>query len=199
MYLSYVKTVGMIVILACVLGACGNKHEAYSRGDDLYLDGEKYIEISGSLCLYDESDKKMCKTDDGYTVYEVDGDEKHIYVVRRCLWDAVLFVKESYISDEPSVSAICFGWDKDSYIFDRKIIDCVFALTENEELIDESDELMDARDKGREIYARYGDEVVGRYIGEIFLYQNQYMYYSYNEQIVTVLTDDQIELLEGYL
>ena len=41
MYLSYVKIVGMIVMLVCILSACGHKHEAYSRGDNLYIDGEK--------------------------------------------------------------------------------------------------------------------------------------------------------------
>ena len=120
-------------------------------------------------------------------------------MVYRCLWDAELFVKGSYIPDETFVSAVCFGWNTDNYICDKKIIDCVLSLTNNDEFIDNSDEIMDAQNRGRKIYVKYGDEVVGKYIGKIFLYQNQYMYYSYNEQIVTVLTDDQSKLLEKYL
>ena len=74
--------------------------------------------------------------------------------------------------------------EKDNYISDGRIIDCVF---------------IDARNKGTMIYVKYGDEAVGKYIGEIFLYKDRYMYYDYSEQIVTVLTDGQLELLQEYL
>ena len=197
MYLSYVKLLGILILSVCILSACGHKHEAYSRGDNLYLDGEKYIGISS--CLYKESNQRICKTDDRCIVYEVEGDKEHIYVVRRSLWDAELFVKESYTSDETIVSAVCFGRNGDNYIYDKIIIECVLSLADSDEYIDDSAGYMDILNKGREIYVKYGDEAVGKYIGEIFLYKDRYMYYSYREQMITILTDDQIELLQEYI
>lgn len=94
---------------------------------------------------------------------------------------------------------VYFWMEKDNYISDGRIIDCVFSLTDNDEFIDDSDEFIDARNKGTMIYVKYGDEAVGKYIGEIFLYKDRYMYYDYSEQIVTVLTDGQLELLQEYL
>lgn len=197
MYLSYVKLLGIFILSVCILSACGHKHEAYSRGDNLYLDEEKYIGISS--CLYKESNQRICKTDDRCIVYEVEGDKEHIYVVRRSLWDAELFVKESYTPDETIVSAVCFGRTGDNYIYDKKIIECILSLADSDEFIDDSDEFIDARNKGTMIYVKYRDEVVGRGIGKIFLYKGKYMYYSYSEQMITILTDDQLELIQEYL
>lgn len=199
MKLSYKIIFGIVVLSACVLYTRTQRHEAYSRGDDLYVDGERYIEISGNDYLYQESKKRICKTDDRCIVYEVEGDKEYNYVVRRCLWDAALFVKESYVPDETVVRAICIGRKKDNYIYDEKIIECVLALEDNDEFFDDSDVFLKARIHGRDVYVKYGDEIVGKYIGEIFSFKDQYMYYNDNEQVVTVLTDEQLELLREYL
>lgn len=197
MKLSRGKVFVILALLICIIFTYRNKHEAYSRGDGLYLDGERYDVTSA--CLYRESNKKICKTDDGCIVYEVEGDKEHNYVVCRCLWDAQLLVKKSYVPDETIVSAVCFGRNRDNYIYDKDIISCVLSLADNKEFIDDSDEFMDTQNKRTDIYMKYGEEAVGKYIGEIFLHQNRYMYCSYNEQIVTILTDEQIELLQEYL
>ncbi|MBD5477281.1 MAG: hypothetical protein HDR17_15100 [Lachnospiraceae bacterium] len=197
MKLSHRKIFGILVLSACILYACTHRHEAYSRGDDLFLNGERYNVISS--CLYKESNKKICETDNGGIVYEVEGDKEHNYVVCRYFWEAELFVKESYTPDETTVSGISIGWKKDNYIYDGRIIDCAFSLTDNDELIDDSDEFIDARNKGTMIYVKYGDEVVGRGLGKIYLYKGRYMYYDYSKQKATVLMDDQLELLQEYL
>lgn len=69
-------------------------------------------------------------------------------------------MKESYIPDRTTISALCFGRSRD-YIF---------------------------------------DESVGEYLGDIFVYNGQYMYYNHNKWwIARMLTDEQIELLQEYL
>lgn len=199
MKLSRGKIFGILVLSACILYGCTHRHEAYSRGDNLYLDGERYIGISGSDYLYKESNKRICKAEDGSIIYEVEGDKEYNYVVCRSFWEAGLFVKESYTPDETIVSAISIGNKKDNYIYDEKIIDCVLTLADNEELVDDSEELKKARIHGREIYVKYGDVAVGKYIGDIFPYKDKIMYYNDSKQIATVLTDDQLELLQEYL
>lgn len=187
----------LLFMAAFVLCACGNKHEAHYYGDTLYFDGEWY---SGSNnYLYEESNTKICKTDDGATLYEVEGDKEYNYVVCRVLWDAGLFVKDSYAIDRTIVSAICIGRNREQYISDEEIIDCVLSIESNEEFINENDELMESRDKEKHIYAKYGDEAVGECIGDIFRHNGQYMYYSRSKRKVTVLTDDQLKLLQEYL
>ena len=91
MYLSDVKIVGMIVMLVCILSACGHKHEAYSRGDNLYIDGEKYITISD--CLYNESNKKICRDKEDRTVLFMKWKE-----IRSILmWCTVAYGMQNYL------------------------------------------------------------------------------------------------------
>lgn len=61
MKLSYKKVFGVLTLSACILYTRTQRHEAYSRGDDLYVDGERYIEISGNDYLYQESKKEYAK------------------------------------------------------------------------------------------------------------------------------------------
>lgn len=181
-----------------LLSSCGEKHEAHLRGGGyLFIDDEIYVLMSN--CLYDESHKRICKTSNGHTIYEVVGDKDHNYVVARAGWSAKLFVKESYTPDRSIISAVCFGWNKEHYISDEKIIDCVSTLEFNEEFIDDNDNLMESRSKGKDIYVKYGDEAVGECVGSVFHYDNQCMYYSQSRRMVTALTDDQFELLQEYL
>ena len=128
----------------------------------------------------------------------MEGDEERNYVVCRVLWEARLFVKDSYSPDRTLISGVCFGWSR-NYITDEKIIDCVLSLEFNEEFIDDNEEMMESRTRGENVYVKYGDEVVGESIGDIFQHNNQYMYYSYSKRKVTVLTDEQLELLLEYL
>lgn len=102
----------MLVLLSILsLSGCGKKHEAHLRGGAyLLIDDETYVLMSN--CLFDESYKKICKTSNGYTVYEVVGDKEHNYVVARVVWSAKLFVKESYIPDRTVVSEVNIGGDK---------------------------------------------------------------------------------------
>lgn len=190
------KLLGLFLLIAFALCAYGNKYEVDFQGHFLYIDGEKYIRTDG---LYEESNIRIGKTSNKHIIYEVVGDEEHNYVVSRSFLDQRLFVKESYVPDRTTISAVCFGASKNGYIFDNKIIDCVLALESNKEFADDNDEFWESRSMGKNIYFKYGDEAVGVCIGEVFLYNGQYMYYSYNKRKVTVLTDDQLKLLQAYL
>ncbi|MBD5489907.1 MAG: hypothetical protein HDR13_14140 [Lachnospiraceae bacterium] len=197
MKLSRRKIFGILVLLICILSACGEKHEAYLRGSGyLFIDDERYIMTDG---VYEESNTKICKTSDGHSIYEVVGDKEHNYVVSRSYWDARLFVKESHTPDRTIVSAVCFGWDRDHYISDEEIIGCVLSLESNEEFFDDTDDLMESRSKGKKIHIKYGDEAVGECVGSVFRYEDQCMYYSRSRRMVTVLTDDQRDLIQEYL
>lgn len=196
MKVTHRRLFSLLLLMTFVLCACGNKHEAQYHGDTLYLDGEWYI---GSDALYKESNTKICKTEDGATLYEVEGDKEHNYVVCRVLWDAGLFVKESYTPDRTTISALCFGRSRD-YISDEAVINCVLSLESNEGIHYDSEEHEDSRMKGTRIYVKYKDEAVGEYLGDIFVYSDQYMYYNHNKWwIARMLTDEQIELLQEYL
>ena len=197
MKIIYARSFVLMLLTAFILCACGNKHEAHYHGDTLQLDGEWYSHADSYL--YKESNKKICKTEDGATLYEVEGDEERNYVVCRVLWEARLFVKDSYSPDRTIISGVCFGWSRDSYITDEKIIDCVLSLESNEEFIDDNEEMMESRSQRKHVYVKYGDEAVGESIGSIFQHNNQYMYYSYSKRKVTVLTDEQLDLLLEYL
>ncbi|MDE7176275.1 MAG: hypothetical protein K2O59_00490 [Lachnospiraceae bacterium] len=196
MKLRYSRVLVLLLLLLLVSCASGEKHDAYRRGGvNLFIDGEKYIETEG---LYKESYKKICKTSDGFALYEVVGDKERNYVVCRAYWDARLFVKESYTPDRTVVSAVCFGGNRD-YIYDEEIIDCVLSLESNEDFFNENDDMMESRDKEKVIYIMYGDEAVGERVGYVFLHEEQYMYYSCSKRMVTVLTDDQRDLIQEYL
>ncbi|MDE7176583.1 MAG: hypothetical protein K2O59_02100 [Lachnospiraceae bacterium] len=196
MKLRYGRVLALLLLLLLVLCASGEKHDAYRRGGvNLFIDGEKYIETEG---LYKESYKKICKTSDGFALYEVVGDKERNYVVCRAYWDARLFVKESYTPDRTIVSAVCFGENRD-YISDEEIIDCVLSLESNEEFFDGKEDLMENRSKEKKIFIKYGDEAVGECVGSVFLYEEQYMFYSWSKRMVTVLTDDQRDLIQEYI
>ena len=198
MKLSRGKIFGISALLICILSACGEKHEAHLRGSvNLFIDDEKYVMKDDRL--FEESNTKICKTSDGHTVYEVVGDKERNYVVSRSYWDARLFVKESYTPDRTIVSAVCFGGDRDHYISDEEIIGCVLSLESNEEFFDDTDDLMESRSKGKKIHIKYGDEAVGECVGFVFRYEDQYMYYSQSRRMVTVLTDDQLGLIQEYI
>ncbi len=198
MKLIYGKVLTLLLLLLVVLSACGEKHEAHLRGGvNLFIDDEKYVRKDDRL--FEESNTKICKTSDGHTIYEVVGDKDRNYVVSRSYWEARLFVKESYTPDRTIVSAVCFGGDRDHYITDEEIIGCVLSLESNEEFFDDTDDLMESRSKGEKIHIKYGDEAVGECVGSVFRYDDQYMYYSRSRRMVTVLTDDQIELLQEYI
>lgn len=69
----------------------------------------------------------------------------------------------------------------------------------NEKFVEDNDELTESRIRGKDVYIKYGNDAVGESVGSIFQCNNQYMYYSVNKQMVTALTDDQLELLQEYL
>lgn len=195
--MRYGRVLALLLLLLLVSCASGEKHEAYRRGSGyLFIDDERYIMTEG---LYKESNTKICKTSDGYTLYEVVGDKERNYVVCRAYWDARLFVKESYTPDKTIVSAVCFDWNRDHYIYDEAIIDCVLSLESNEKFFDENDDMRESRKKEKTIYIKYGDEAFGERVGYVFLHEEQYMYYSCSKRMVTVLTDDQRDLIQEYL
>lgn len=198
MKLRYGRVLALLLLLLLVSCASGEKHEAHLRGFGyLFIDDEIY-EMRDDR-LFEESNTKICKTVDGHTIYEVVGDKERNYVVSRSYWEARLFVKESYTPDRTIVSAVCFDRNKDHYIYDEEIIDCVLSLESNEEFFDENDDMMESRNKEKTIYIKYGDEAVGERVGYVFLHEEQYMYYSCSRRMVTILTDDQRDLIQEYL
>lgn len=159
MKLRYGRVLALLLLLLLVSCASGEKHEAYRRGGvNLFIDGEKYIGTAG---LYKESYKKICKTSDGFALYEVVGDKERNYVVCRSYWEARLFVKESYTPDRTIVSAVCFGWNRNHYISDEQIIDCVLSLESNEEFFDGKEDLMENRSKEKKYSLSTGMKLLG--------------------------------------
>ena len=91
-----------ILLLFAAFRCCGFGVNSYFKGETLYWNGIKYVETAG---LHHESNTKIGKTDDGFTIYEVLGDRDHNYIVAWSFLDHQLYVRASYEKDRTVIEA----------------------------------------------------------------------------------------------
>lgn len=166
-----------IVLLCIILSACGNRENTYFEGQYLYMDGTKYVEATG---LYKESNTIIGKTNDNYTIYEVDGDSEHNYIVVRSFLDQTLYVREDYIKDKTAIEALCFTQNISEYVYEEGFIDIfIKELLECEEFVEiDSNSLMSYRKNGIDVYVKYTNDSVGEYCGSIIYDGTEYLYFN---------------------
>lgn len=182
------KTVLCIAIICTSLVACSHKENAYFEGQYLYIGKEKYVEATG---LYEETNTVICRTNDNYTIYEVDGDVGHIYVVARSFLDQRLYVKENYVKDKTVIEGVCFKQSSAKYIYDEAFIDIFEEMSECKDVVEiDDDKLMMYRNEGIDVYIKYDKDCVSEYCGSILCSDVGYMYYNHQEKCVTLISEE---------
>lgn len=182
------KTALCIAIICINLVACSTKQNAYFEGQYLYIGEEKYVEAVG---LYEEANTVIGRTNDNYTIYEVDGDVEHNYIVVRSFLDQTLYVKENYIKDKTVIEGVCFQQGRAEYIYEEDIINTVREMSECKEIVEmDADSLMMYRRQGIDVYIRYAKDCVGEYCGSILRDESGYMYYNYQENRITLISEE---------
>ena len=84
-----------------------------------------------------ESNTIIGKTSDDYTIYEVDGDSKHNYIVIRSFFDQTLYVIKNYIKDKTVIEALCFNQNTSKFVYDESFIDIfIKELLEDESIVE---------------------------------------------------------------
>ena len=141
---------------------------------------KKYVEAEG---LYEETKNVICQTDDNYTIYEVDGDAKHIYVVARSFLNQKLYVKENYIKDKTVIEGVYFKQSSEKYIYEEAFIDIFKEMLECKDVVEIDDRLMMYGREGIVVYRRYDKDCVGEYCGSILCSEAGYMYYKPSRKI----------------
>lgn len=175
--------------ITCInLVACSNKEKAYFKGQYLYIGEEKYVEATG---LYEETNTVICRTNDHYTIYEMDGDIGHIYVAARSFLDQKLYVKENYIKDKTVIEGICLKQNSAKYIYDETFIDLFEEMSECKDTVKiDDDKLMMYRKEEIDVYVMYAKDCVGEYCGSILCNEIGYMYYNHQENRITMISEE---------
>lgn len=186
--LFQLRKVLCLVILCISLVACGNNENAYFQGQYLYMDDEKYVEATG---IYEETNTVIGHTNDDYTIYEVNGDNAHNYVVVRSFLDQKLYVRENYIKDRAIIDGICFNQSTLEYIYEQNFIDIFSAeiLECNEIVAMDKDCLMTYRRDGIDVYIKYDNDSVGEYCGSIIYNGTEYMYFDAKNTNIVLISE----------
>lgn len=101
----------MIMLGALLLFLIGNgvivfDHSAQRRGEGVFWQGVRYVPCSGA---YSEG-KTIAKTNDGWSINEVEEDDTHTFVVLRSFLDDCLLVREDYhIPTEGALTKAVWG------------------------------------------------------------------------------------------
>ncbi len=177
-----------MMFLCIFLGACGNSENAYFKGQYLYMDGTEYVEATG---LYKESNTIIGKTGDDYTIYEVDGDSEHNYIVLRSFFDQTLYVRKNYIKDKTVIEALCFNQNKSKFVYDESFIDIfIKELLEDESTVEiDNKSLMSYRKTGIDVYVKYANDSVSEYCGSIIYDGSKYLYFN-AQNSTTILVNE---------
>jgi hypothetical protein len=185
------------VILCINLVACGNNENAYFEGQYLYMGDEKYVEATG---LYEETNTVIGHTNDDYTIYEVNGDNEHNYIVVRSFLDQKLYVREDYIKDRTIIDGICFNQSTLEYIYEQDFIDIFSAelLECNEIVAMDDDSLILYRRDGIDIYIKYNNDNVGEYCGSIIFNGTEYMYFNAQNTNTVLISEKMKKVLAEF-
>lgn len=179
------------------LMSCNNQHEAFFKGQCLYIDNEKYIPSVG---VYEETNTVLCKMKNDYTIYEVDGDTGHNYVVVRSFLDEQLYVKENYTKDKTAIDGIYIGQSEKKYISDKEFIDIFEVMMASDEKVEIKNEcLASYRKDGIDISIKYHNDCVGEYCGSILYDGVRYIYYNHLEEKTILINEELISKLETFI
>lgn len=181
-----------IAIISVFLFACTGENKANFEQGYLIFNGEKYIETDG---IYVESNHKLCKVDE-YTVYSVEGDENHNYVVVRSFLDNYLYVKEDFLSEETKIVGVSIGYDCNAYSDDEMLIKIINRILEKEQNLLEDDNIMEqCRKEGIGVSVKYDNDVVGHLIGYLLTYNGQSMFYNHSKKTICAISDEEMKML----
>lgn len=186
------KTIISIAIISAFLFACASENTADFEQGCLIFNGEKYIETDG---IYVESNHKLCKVDE-YTVYSIEGDENHNYVVVRSFLDNYLYVKEDFLLQESEIVGVCIGYNSNAYSDDEMLIKTITGILAKEQNLLEDDNIMEqCRKEGISVSVKYDNDVVGHIIGYLLTYNGQNMFYNYSEKTICAISDEEMKML----
>lgn len=191
---SRVITTISIAIISVFLFACASENKANFEQGYLIFNGEKYIETDG---IYVESNHKLCKVDE-YTVYSIEGDENHNYVVVRSFLDNYLYVKEGFLSEESKIVGVSIGYNYDgnAYSDDEMLIKTITGILAKEQNLLEDDNTMEqCRKEGISVSVKYDNDVVGHIIGYLLTYNGQNMFYNYSKKTICAISDEEMKML----
>jgi hypothetical protein len=191
------STVLYMMLLCIFLGACGNSENAYFKGQYLYMDGTEYIEATG---LYKESNTIVGKTSDDYTIYEVDGDSEHNYIVVRSFFDQNLYVRKDYVKDKTVIEALCFNQSTSKFVYDESFIDSFIKdLLEDENILEiDNNTLMSYRTSGIDVYIKYANDSVSEYCGSIIYDGSKYLYFNAQNSTTILVSEEEKKMLEKF-
>lgn len=189
-----------ILLLFTAFRCCGFGVNSYFKGQTLYWNGIKYVETAG---LYHESNTKIGKTDDGFTIYEVVGDQDHNYIVARSFLDNQLYVRASYEKDRTVIEALILSGDE--YVYEKDFIDCfVKELIESEEFETCDSETADTYSvtylrRGRciDVDIKYPNDVVGEYCGSILYDGTAYWFVVLKTDKKVLVSEEIVSKLGG--
>ena len=190
----------LCMVMVCVnLAACGSKvnKDAYFQGEYWHIDGEVYVETAG---WYVETNNVVCRTANRYTIYEVEGDVEHNYVVARSFLDQYLYVKENYIKDKTVIEGVWFGvGSSEKYIDEEAFLETFHKMLEYKDVVEmDDDRLMQYRMEGIDVHIKYENDCVGDYCGFILYGETGYMFYNSEGEYVTRLSKEIVEKLKKY-
>ena len=109
---SLIAALCMLILLGALLlclvasGVIVFDHSAQRRGEGVFWQDVLYVPCSG---MYNEG-KTIAKTDDGWSINEVEEDDTHTFVVLRSFLDDCLLVSEDYhIPTEGALTKAIWG------------------------------------------------------------------------------------------
>jgi len=178
------------------ISSCGNKHNAHFEGQYLYIDGKKYVESTG---IYKETNNIVCHTSDDYTIYEIDGDVEHNYVVARSFLDQSLYVKADYVKDKTAIEGFCFNQETMTYIYDEEFINMFTEIINNGEMVElTAENLYSYKRNGIDVYVKYYNDFIGEYYGSILINEQNYMFYNHQDNNIIFLTKEMVQKLVDF-
>ena len=86
----------LLVIVCCFYYFSHNKsykNEAFSKGEDIYLNGVKYLQIS-DINDYSITNIKICTTDTGIKLYEIKEYPDYEYIAGDSVWDGSIYKRD---------------------------------------------------------------------------------------------------------
>lgn len=191
--LTKFKLVFIVLVLCMNLLACDNKENAYFKGQYLYIGTEKYVESTG---IYKETNTVICRTNNDYIIYEVDGDTEHNYVVARSFLDQKLYVKENYKKEKTTIEGYYFEQNSMKYICEKEFTYIFKKMLDCKEIVELDDESLIAyKREGISVYVRYYNDCVGEYCGSIIFNGIDYMYYNYQEDNTILINEEMMKKL----
>ena len=122
---------------------------------------------------------------DEYTVYSIEGDENHNYVVVRSFWIIIFMLRKVFLSEESKIVGVSIGYNYDgnAYSDDEMLIKTITGILAKEQnLLEDNNIMKQCRKEGIRVAVKYENDVVGHLIGYLLTYNGQNMFYNYSKK-----------------